>query len=280
MLSWMTNKKVVLIGVLITGLEEALLRVTLVQRDNLLKRLLNQEEENQKRDEQTNIVWTASVCHSMVAEHVAIIVRWAAVLLLPSQRYVFDLGYEVDVHPETGYTEEVGSETLLFAILVEWLSELAIDRIALGVEFREGIPLEEFFQRLQKSYYMTGSHIFATLCATCMCLWTFTSMPNIVFCTQPGNMCSCDREAYPMYAAVFGNCTENNTVAVANKAFNSSLSQGLGKTLVDGVDEGQIVLVVIVLVVMRAALRVACTALPGGLASCRLGRHGKEPSTT
>merc|ERR1712023_23716 len=130
----MKNKTLILAGVLITGLEEAILRITLVQRDKFLRKYMDGAGRANKDDEEKiKIIWTASICQSMIAEHVAIVVRWAAVLLLQPQRYVFDLGYEVDIHPESGYMQTVDSNTIAFAILVEWVSEIAIDRVALGV---------------------------------------------------------------------------------------------------------------------------------------------------
>lgn len=257
MLSWMQNKKLILLGILVTAIEEAILRVTLTQRDRMLKRYMKKGKQLREYNEVQKTIWTASICHSMVAEHVAILVRWALVLLLPTHRYVFDLGYEDDL---STYAETTtANETIVFAFFVEWISEIIIDRIAVGVEFSAGVPLEDFFSNLRKSFYMTGSHLFGTLTATMLCLWTFTSMPSVLFCSEPGNMCACVPSAFPMYASILKNCTTNGTVVLQEK-YNASRSEELGQMSEDNVDYTSVVYVMVAIAIFLAVGALASQA--------------------
>lgn len=260
MLSWMKNKKLILLGILITGVEEAILRVSLTQRDRLLQKFIRkQEDDTDDRKSSQNTIWTASICHSMIAEHVAIIVRWAAVLMLPVHRYVFDLGYEDDI---SRYSRMSSSQeqTILFAFFIEWLSEIVIDRIAVNVEFQAGVPLEDFFKHLRKTFYMTGSHIFGTLFGTTMCLWTFTSIPTVLFCSKPDNMCTCDQSAYPMYASILEDCAVNET-AVLKQGYNLSFSEQVGHASAEDVETDSLIFVLIAVVIFLAVGAVASQAL-------------------
>ena len=72
MLSWMTDKKLILIAVIVTGIEEAFLRVTLADRDKLMKKYMNEEEEE---EETQKLIWLASICQSMMAEKSKISLR-------------------------------------------------------------------------------------------------------------------------------------------------------------------------------------------------------------
>ena len=124
------------VAIIITAVEEALIRTTIVERDSFFLRLFGAEKPTAKEREYQKQVWAISICQSMTAEFCAIILSRSLYLLFRPHRYVFNLGYG---------GEGLDSGLIVINLFLELSGEALIDILAVYTEVRAGLPLGKYF---------------------------------------------------------------------------------------------------------------------------------------
>ena len=124
-------------AVVVTGLEEAVLRCTMVQRD---RAMFVGYERNAKQEKVWKKIWAISITSSMVAEVYAIILSRLMYLFFRPHRYIFNVGY--------GAGDEAIADAglILLSIVIEIALEVVVDAAALEVEAGHGVDLDEFWK--------------------------------------------------------------------------------------------------------------------------------------
>ncbi len=169
-------------AIVLTAIEEALSRATMVQRDKYWRRRSRKGDYTPKELDIQHAVWTLQIGNSMIIEVCAILIHALCVVLFLPHRFVFNLGY--------GELEETG--LAMFAVVLsttlELVGELLSDHMALRAEMNHDVPADTYFLHLAggKILYQFGALMFATGVA----LWTFSRIPTAVFCDSP-DPCSC-----------------------------------------------------------------------------------------
>ena len=132
-----------IIAIVLTAIEEAILRSTMVFRDTLFAKLsygkdwTDAELANQRR------VWAASSASSMYIELVSIITARVMYVTFYSHRFVVNFGYSS--------AATTGVATMVVAAFGELLFEVIVDAFAVHVESRNGINLGEFWSMWRKN---------------------------------------------------------------------------------------------------------------------------------
>ena len=127
----------VIVAIVITGVEEAVIRCTMVQRDRWATET---DASNPEKLKMRRKIWAASSGLSMMNEITAILICRTTVILLRPHRYIFAVG-------------EDGSDLpmLLFGMLLELMMEACVDFAAIQVEKRHGVDLEEFWTMFREN---------------------------------------------------------------------------------------------------------------------------------
>ncbi len=184
-------------AIVLTAIEEALSRATMVQRDEYFRRRSGKGDYTAKELDVQHVVWTMQIGNSMIIEVCAILIHALCVVLFIPHRFVFNLGY--------GELEETGLAVfaVVLSTMLELVGELLSDHIALRAEISHGVPADTYFEHL-----VGGKIVFqfgALMGATGVVLWTFSRIPTAVFCGDP-NPCSCLEESsntnFEMYRPV------------------------------------------------------------------------------
>jgi len=88
------------IAIIITGIEETLIRSTIEQRDIMYhKHYLERPPSTPEEMATLKEVWAAAILHSMIAETSAIFISTLLFVLYADHRMIFDLGYKDDFSP-------------------------------------------------------------------------------------------------------------------------------------------------------------------------------------
>ena len=134
------------ITIMVTGLEEAVMRSTLQVRDTTWLDTLDFDLSKKKSFSSSrlkmqrkrilhmrNRFWSAAVCFNMFIELVAILAVRSSYLFFRSNRFSFDLGYT--------FAGAISPELLVASALLELMFEAFIDYAALSQEAHYGIDL-------------------------------------------------------------------------------------------------------------------------------------------
>ena len=138
MIGGIVDPRFQVIAIVLTALEEAALRSTMVLRDTFFAKLhdgrdmTGAELANQRR------VWAASSASSMYIELVSIITARVIYVAFFSHRFVVNFGYTSDA-------ALTGVATMVIAVFGEIVFEVVVDALALNVESGHGIDLCEFW---------------------------------------------------------------------------------------------------------------------------------------
>ena len=125
------------IAIVLTALEEAALRSTMVFRDTFFARIRDGREMTGPELELQRMVWAASSASSMFIELVSIITCRVMYVAFHQHRFVINLGYT------SGAMGSVA--TMVVAAFGEIVFEIIVDAFALDVESRHGIDLGDFW---------------------------------------------------------------------------------------------------------------------------------------
>ena len=134
------------VAIIITAVEEALIRTTIVERDSFFLSLLGEEEPTEEERKYQMQVCAISICQSMTAEFCAIILSRSVYLLFRAHRYVFNLGYG---------GEGLDSGLIVINLFLELSGEAIIDILAVYTELQAGLPLAEYFSLIRP---MSGTY--------------------------------------------------------------------------------------------------------------------------
>ena len=115
-------------GIVLTAVEEAAARATMVERDRFFRRFFGGGDYTPTELEKQHVIWTAQINQSMIIEISAIALRTACVVLFLPQRFIFNLGY--------GDDEAAGVVSLVVVLnmLLELTGEVLTDAIATSAE--------------------------------------------------------------------------------------------------------------------------------------------------
>jgi len=240
------------IAIIITGIEETLTRVTIVQRDLWYREyVLGKPEPSPEEAAQLKKVWATAVFHSMFAETSSIILSSIMYILYASHRMTFNLGY-------INETDAVDSGSLIIQMLLELLNELCVDSICTYVELHEGIDVLSIIGKVDHPIVLIGWSnvlVFSAFFA----LNSFKTIPNMVFC-DTNEICTCSSSAYPLYENICKEAKELQAKMDAGADMsNATVSQTADKVALATSSLGEIanmttvvigVLVVVVMVVI------------------------------
>ena len=178
----MSDPSTMVAAIVLTAIEEALSRATMVQRDMYLRRRSGKGDYTPKELDIQHAVWTMQIGNSMIIEVCAILIHALCVVLFLPHRFVFNLGY--------GELEETGLAVfaVVLSTMLELVGELVSDHLALRAEMNHGVPADKYFEHLHGGkllYQFSG-----LTCATGVVLWTFSRIPTAVFCESP-DPCTC-----------------------------------------------------------------------------------------
>ena len=178
----MSDSSTIVAAIVLTAIEEAISRATMVQRDKYLRRRSGKGDYTTKELDIQHAVWTMQIGNSMIIEVCAILIHALCVVLFLPHRFVFNLGY--------GELEEIGValSAVVLSTTLELVGELISDHLALRAEMNHGVPADTYFTHLHggKILYQFGS----LMSATGVVLWTFSRIPTAIFCASP-DPCSC-----------------------------------------------------------------------------------------
>ena len=128
MLGAMRDPSAVILAVVLTAVEEALLRSTMVFRDSFFRVLIGKKELSDAEFAFQRRRWAAATARSMYIEFVAIITSRVLYLAFRQHRFVVNFGYGFD-----STDENMTSLTMLFtSAFIELIFEAVVDAYALG----------------------------------------------------------------------------------------------------------------------------------------------------
>ena len=130
MLGGMRDPTATVLTIVVTGFEEALLRCTMVYRDEFWDWVMGKPEPTEAEIRSKRLIQAASAASGMRIEVTSIITSRLAYLLMRPHRFAFNFGYGFDANDD-GMT---GAAFLFAAMFLELGLEVAIDSAALGIE--------------------------------------------------------------------------------------------------------------------------------------------------
>ena len=181
------------IAILITGVEEAVLRCTLVDRDRFIRKWLYAEDEDDVSEEDRaaqHRVWAVSIMNTMQQEFIAIVLCRITYLVFRPHRFVFNFGYNGNIE----------SGLVVVNMMLEIVGEALIDIVAAYTEIRQGIFLPIYFTLLDRaplSFNACFTNIHFTIII--FQLWAFRASPSAFFCTNPTDACTCSGGGFDLY---------------------------------------------------------------------------------
>ena len=121
--------------IVLTGLQEAIFRCTMIERDNAYRELvMGRDKPGSVQKEVAMKVWASSIAMTSFYEVVAIICCRMTYLFFRPHRFVFNLGY--------GFVEgDIGMTTIgmiFISMIMELAFEFLVDILALQIEARHG----------------------------------------------------------------------------------------------------------------------------------------------
>ena len=148
------------IAIVLTALEEAALRSTMVFRDTVFARIRDGREMTGPEIELQRMVWAASSATSMFIELVSIITCRVMYVSFHQHRFVINLGYTSGAMG--------GVTTMVVAAFGEIIFEIIVDAFALDVESRHGIDFGAFWRmwRMNPGESCVFSICFWSACAS------------------------------------------------------------------------------------------------------------------
>ena len=143
----MSDPSTMVAAIVLTAIEEALSRATMVQRDKYLRRRSGKVDYTPKELDVQYAVWTMQIGNSMIIEVCAILIHAMCVVLFLPHRFVFNLGY--------GELEETGLAVfaMVLSTMLELVGELISDHLALRAEMNHGVPADTYFAHLHGAIY-------------------------------------------------------------------------------------------------------------------------------
>jgi len=138
MIGGIVDARFQVIAIVLTAVEEAVLRSTMVFRDTFFAKLLDGRDMTDAELANQRRVWAASSASSMCIELVSIITARVIFVAFFSHRFVVNFGYTSDA-------TMTGVATMVVAVFGEIVFEVVVDAFALDVEARHGIDLGEFW---------------------------------------------------------------------------------------------------------------------------------------
>ena len=138
----MSDSSTIVAAIVLTAIEEAISRATMVQRDKYLRRRSGKADYTTKELDIQHAVWTMQIGNSMIIEVCAILIHALCVVLFLPHRFVFNLGY--------GELEETGvaMSAVVLNTMLELVGELISDHLALRAEMNHGVPADMYFTHL------------------------------------------------------------------------------------------------------------------------------------
>ena len=215
------------VAIFLTGLEEAMLRSTMVPRDNWFRKMQNLPKRTKVEEQMQNDVWAAYIVHTMMTEFGAIFVCRATIILFEPHSLAFNVG-----------SASLSAPGQLLNMFIELICEVIIDILAVGVELKRGMPIERYWKLWQRNPIP-----FALAHATCFwmaatyVLWGFKQAPNVFYCPSSDDPCLCQGGGFDVFTSVCAaNTTLNSTLALngtasalANVDASGSLSEVFGE---------------------------------------------------
>ena len=196
MIAVIEEPAVCLLAIALTGLEEAAIRCTLVERDRWFKSFSSSDNETEEEESgHHRRVWAASISVVMVYEFSAIIVSRIAYIAIRPHRFVYNLGYGFDEKASGMQNVSV----VVINMVIELLFEGCIDAMALHIERGRGINFNEFWNmwRINPIAFI-GMHMCQTSVSLFMAIWAFASVPSPLYCTST-DPCSCQGAGFGIY---------------------------------------------------------------------------------
>ena len=131
------------VAIVLTALEEAAFRSTMVARDTFIAWLFKGREMTGAELEQQRSVWAACSASSMYIEIVSIITCRVMYVAFHQHRFVVNFGYSSGTL--------AGISAMVVAAFGEIVFEVVVDAFALDVESRNGIDLDQFWSMWRKN---------------------------------------------------------------------------------------------------------------------------------
>eukprot|EP00948_MAST-09A_sp_MAST-9A-sp1_P001321 g1321.t1 len=225
----MRTQSAVITAIVLTGIEEAGLRLTLKERDDWLRQISEgtknkvaeaalsakkkkrlARKEKLKRAMEDKLLGI-SIVHSTINEIIACIITRVIFLVLMPHRYIFNVG---DINQST--------TMLITNMIIELISETLVDSLCLYAEAKRGIFVDEYMNLIQRPMQFAATCMSSTF-PVVVTIWTFTSVPTALFC-KSANPCSCTGDRYALYiplcntTGINGTSTSNETITAMEKS--------------------------------------------------------------
>jgi len=212
MISLMSTGTMTTIAVILTGLEEVLLRTTIAHRDDAYRKYMMKKFRKRTPREKMiqNVVWMTSINNQMIAEMIAIVSRVSVVVLLSKFENIFSFSLKSG-------TAATHSSIVFFNVCLELIFEIIVDILAVTAELQEGISVDLFF-RYFRNTSVVGFHASGAILAVFSSVYMMVSTPTVFFCDSMKDICSCRHHVYPQYTQA----CENSTAYV--EMWNASLA--------------------------------------------------------
>ena len=171
MVGGIRNPQVQAMSIILTAVEEAFLRATLVSRDTALARWLGRPEMSDAELSYQRKVWAASSGMGMLIEVVSIITCRTMYVAFRPHRFVVNFAYG-----STGSdTMRMASvSTIVVSAFAEIFFELIVDGFAIQIEAGHGVDLDEFWTMWRRnSAAFTGIAVMNSITAIVCVVWAF-----------------------------------------------------------------------------------------------------------
>ena len=173
--------KVTMLVIILSSVEEALMRGFLVETDTIIRRITKRPPLKGKILDMQRRVWACDIVLSSVSEYIAIIMSSFLYLLLEPRGLDVHLGYLPGV--------SVNGGLIFVQLVVEIALELIVDGAAFWSETEHQIPLATYFT-LTKSLFPFLIHVSGTLCGLLCSYYAFLRYPSIFTCSS-NVICDC-----------------------------------------------------------------------------------------
>ena len=142
MLMVIQDPTAIVLAIVCSALEEAILRSTMVSRDLFFRQLLGKSEISDVELLYLRRTWAASIVMTMYTEFTAIITSRVMYIVFRQHRFILNLGYGFDSN-DSGMT---AATVLVFSAFIELVFEGVVDAYALGIEWRNGVDVKVFWR--------------------------------------------------------------------------------------------------------------------------------------
>ena len=146
-------------------------------------------------------------------------------------RFAFNFGYGFDANDDA----MTGTAFLFASMFLELGLEVAIDGVALDMEQKHGIDMDNFWElwRCNPGNFF-GVHVTSSLTALAGAFWAFSTLPTPIFCTLQHDPCSCVGGGFQIFKPL---CAAVATDEEGREELQANATNGTSSVSTDAVAE-------------------------------------------